>query len=83
MRAMSLPHNLQGRLVFERLKGLKSKGVKLRLAVNAPQTSREDTAELAAAGTSSARDVELVVCRVRREMCVKTHSFRMGCTNTD
>ncbi|XP_056294883.1 5'-3' exonuclease PLD3 isoform X2 [Pseudoliparis swirei] len=48
----------QGRLVFERLKGLKSKGVKLRLAVNAPQTSREDTAELAAAG-AEVREVDL------------------------
>ncbi|XP_068423183.1 5'-3' exonuclease PLD3-like isoform X2 [Clinocottus analis] len=48
----------QGRLVFEQLKGLKSKGVTLQIAVNAPQTSREDTAELAAAG-AEVREVDL------------------------
>ncbi|XP_034399354.1 5'-3' exonuclease PLD3 isoform X2 [Cyclopterus lumpus] len=48
----------QGRLVFEQLKGLKSKGVKLQIAVNAPQTSSEDTAELAAAG-AEVREVDL------------------------
>ncbi|XP_031713969.1 uncharacterized protein pld7 isoform X1 [Anarrhichthys ocellatus] len=48
----------QGRLVFEQLKRLKSKGVKLQIAVNAPQTSSEDTAELAAAG-AEVREVDL------------------------
>lgn len=44
------PHILQGRMVFEQLKQLESKGVKLQIAVNAPQTSTQDTAELAATG---------------------------------
>ncbi|XP_068455019.1 5'-3' exonuclease PLD3-like isoform X2 [Clinocottus analis] len=48
----------QGRQVFEHLKGLKSKGVTLQIAVNGPQTSREDTAELAAAG-AEVREVDL------------------------
>ncbi|KAL6118127.1 uncharacterized protein ACO6RY_15781 [Pungitius sinensis] len=52
------PSESQGRLVFEQLKRLKSKGVKLRIAVNAPQTSTEDTAELAAAG-ADVREVDL------------------------
>lgn len=47
------PHILQGRMVFEQLKKLESKGVKLQIAVNGPQTSTQDTAELAATGTSS------------------------------
>ena len=38
-------------MVFEKLKQLESKGVKLQVAVNAPQTSTEDTAELAATGS--------------------------------
>ncbi len=46
------PHTLQGRMVFEKLKQLESKGVNLQIAVNAPQTSTEDTTELAATGTS-------------------------------
>uniref|UniRef100_A0AAQ4P736 Phospholipase D family, member 7 n=1 Tax=Gasterosteus aculeatus aculeatus TaxID=481459 RepID=A0AAQ4P736_GASAC len=52
------PSESQGRLVFEHLKRLKSKGVQLRIAVNAPQTSAEDTAELAAAG-AEVREVDL------------------------
>lgn len=40
-------------MVFEHLKQLESKGVKLQIAVNAPQTSTQDTAELAATGTAS------------------------------
>lgn len=42
----------QGRKVFEHLKHLESRGVNLQVAVNAPQTSIKDTAELAAAGTN-------------------------------
>ncbi|XP_074503989.1 5'-3' exonuclease PLD3 isoform X2 [Sebastes fasciatus] len=48
----------QGRKVFEQLKQLGSKGVKLQIAVNAPQTSTQDTAELAAAG-AEVREVDL------------------------
>lgn len=43
---------LQGQMVFEHLKQLESKGVELQIAVNAPQTSTQDTAELAATGTA-------------------------------
>ncbi|XP_035525444.1 5'-3' exonuclease PLD3 [Morone saxatilis] len=48
----------QGRAVFEQLKQLESKGVKLQIAVNAPQTSTLDTAELAATG-AEVREVDL------------------------
>ncbi|XP_071362822.1 5'-3' exonuclease PLD3 isoform X2 [Trachinotus anak] len=48
----------QGRKVFEHLKQLESKGVKLQIAVNAPQTSTQDTAELAATG-AEVREVDL------------------------
>ncbi|XP_076018880.1 5'-3' exonuclease PLD3 isoform X2 [Genypterus blacodes] len=48
----------QGRQVFEKLKQLDSKHVKLQIAVNAPQTSSLDTAELAAAG-AEVREVNL------------------------
>ncbi|KAK5865189.1 hypothetical protein PBY51_016376 [Eleginops maclovinus] len=48
----------QGRMVFEKLKRLESKGVKLQIAVNAPQTSPQDTAELAATG-AEVREVDL------------------------
>ncbi|XP_033977079.1 5'-3' exonuclease PLD3 isoform X2 [Trematomus bernacchii] len=48
----------QGRMVFEKLKQLESKGVKLQVAVNAPQTSTKDTAELAATG-AEVREVDL------------------------
>lgn len=44
------PHILKGRMVFEQLKQLESKGVKLQIAVNTPQTSTQDTTELAATG---------------------------------
>lgn len=42
---------LQGRKVFKSLKHLESRGVNLQVAVNGPQTSIKDTAELAATGT--------------------------------
>ena len=48
---LSLYIILQGREVFEQLKKLESKGVKLQIAVNGPQTSTQDTADLAATGT--------------------------------
>ncbi|XP_059202077.1 5'-3' exonuclease PLD3 isoform X2 [Centropristis striata] len=48
----------QGRMVFEQLKQLQSKGVKLQIAVNAPQTSTQDTKELAATG-AEVREVDL------------------------
>ncbi|TDH07971.1 hypothetical protein EPR50_G00111590 [Perca flavescens] len=48
----------QGRMVFEQLKQLESKGVELQIAVNAPQTSTQDTAELAATG-AEVREVDL------------------------
>ncbi|XP_070769888.1 LOW QUALITY PROTEIN: 5'-3' exonuclease PLD3 [Enoplosus armatus] len=48
----------QGRMVFEQLKKLESKAVKLQIAVNAPQTSTQDTAELAATG-AEVREVDL------------------------
>uniref|UniRef100_A0A3Q3WUK3 PLD phosphodiesterase domain-containing protein n=1 Tax=Mola mola TaxID=94237 RepID=A0A3Q3WUK3_MOLML len=44
--------------VFEQLKKLESKGVKLQIAVNAPQTSTQDTADLAATG-AEVREVDL------------------------
>lgn len=39
-------------MVFDQLKQLESKGVKLQITVNAPQTSTEDIEELAAKGTT-------------------------------
>ncbi|XP_013883081.1 phospholipase D3 [Austrofundulus limnaeus] len=48
----------QGREVFEQLKQLESKGIKLQIAVNAPQTSTQETAELAATG-AQVREVDL------------------------
>lgn len=39
-------------MIFDGLKKLQSKGVKLQVAVNAPQTSAADTEELAAQGRS-------------------------------
>ncbi|KAF7661459.1 hypothetical protein LDENG_00261500 [Lucifuga dentata] len=48
----------QGRQVFEQLKILESKGVNLQIAVNGPQTSTRDTAELAATG-AEIREVNL------------------------
>ncbi|XP_015238879.1 PREDICTED: phospholipase D3-like isoform X1 [Cyprinodon variegatus] len=52
------PSDSQGRKVFEQLKELQSKGVKLQIAVNAPQTSTQDTAELTATG-AEVREVDL------------------------
>lgn len=63
------PHILQGRAVFEQLKQLESKGVKLQIAVNAPQTSTQDTAELAATGTSSHVNMEPMVLSLCCERC--------------
>ncbi|CAN9514699.1 unnamed protein product [Ophioblennius macclurei] len=48
----------QGREVFEQLKHLRSKGVKLQIAINSPQNSIRDTGELAAAG-AEVREVDL------------------------
>ncbi|KAM9850095.1 5'-3' exonuclease PLD3 isoform 2-T2 [Aulostomus maculatus] len=48
----------QGKKVFERLKQLESKGVEVQIAVNSPQTSTADTAELAASG-ADVREVHL------------------------
>ncbi|XP_026186054.1 phospholipase D3 isoform X2 [Mastacembelus armatus] len=48
----------QGRNVFEHLKQLESKGVNLQIAVNGPQSSTQDTVELAAAG-AKVREVDL------------------------
>ncbi|KAK7921849.1 hypothetical protein WMY93_008751 [Mugilogobius chulae] len=48
----------QGRLVFEKLKSLASKGVKLRVAVNAPQSQPEDTQELQQSG-AEVREVHM------------------------
>nr|XP_057919628.1 5'-3' exonuclease PLD3 isoform X2 [Doryrhamphus excisus] len=46
------PLDTQGRKVFERLKQLLSKDVKLHMVVNSPQIASQDTAELAAAGAN-------------------------------
>ncbi|XP_035983257.1 5'-3' exonuclease PLD3 isoform X1 [Fundulus heteroclitus] len=56
--ASSDPPDSQGREVFEQLKRLEAKGVKLQIAVNAPQRSRQDTADLAATG-AQVREVDL------------------------
>uniref|UniRef100_A0AAX7SVE7 PLD phosphodiesterase domain-containing protein n=1 Tax=Astatotilapia calliptera TaxID=8154 RepID=A0AAX7SVE7_ASTCA len=48
----------QGRKVFEQLMKLESKGVKLQIAVNAPQQSNHDTADLAGTG-AEVREVDL------------------------
>ncbi|CAI5651426.1 phospholipase D3 isoform X2 [Oreochromis niloticus] len=48
----------QGRKVFEQLMKLESKGVKLQIAVNAPQQSNQDTADLAGTG-AEVREVDL------------------------
>ncbi|XP_034738661.1 5'-3' exonuclease PLD3 isoform X3 [Etheostoma cragini] len=57
-RELSHSSDSQGRMVFEQLKQLESKGVELQIAVNAPQTSTQDTAELAATG-AEVREVDL------------------------
>lgn len=46
-------HDSQGRKVFEQLMKLESKGVKLQIAVNAPQQSNQDTADLAGTGKNA------------------------------
>lgn len=48
----------EGRKVFEHLMKLESRGVKLQIAVNAPQESPRDTADLAATG-AELREVDL------------------------
>ncbi|XP_034453602.1 5'-3' exonuclease PLD3 isoform X1 [Hippoglossus hippoglossus] len=48
----------QGRRVFDHLKRLQSKGVKLQIAVNGPQTSTQETSELTATG-AEVREVDL------------------------
>ncbi|XP_066574950.1 uncharacterized protein pld7 isoform X2 [Amia ocellicauda] len=53
-----LPSALPGQRIFEQLKGLQSRGVRLRIAVNGPQSYTRDTEELAAAG-AEVRSVEL------------------------
>lgn len=72
------PHTLQGRKVFEKLKQLESKGVNLQIAVNAPQTSTQDTEELAATGTASPYNRDLTVlslsCAVHKLKQYKTTS---------
>ncbi|XP_029972650.1 phospholipase D3-like isoform X1 [Salarias fasciatus] len=50
----------QGREVFQQLKQLHARGVKLQIAVNSPQKSIRDTGELAAAG-AEVREVDLQV----------------------
>ncbi|KAM4555152.1 5'-3' exonuclease PLD3 isoform 2-T3 [Odontesthes bonariensis] len=52
------PSDSQGRKVFEQMKQLESKGVKLQIAVNAPQMSTKDTSELSATG-AEVREVDL------------------------
>ncbi|XP_061581851.1 5'-3' exonuclease PLD3 isoform X2 [Cololabis saira] len=52
------PSDSQGRQVFERLMELEARGLKLQVAVNAPQTSTQDTADLAATG-AEIREVDL------------------------
>ncbi|XP_077389082.1 uncharacterized protein pld7 isoform X2 [Festucalex cinctus] len=51
-------NDTQGRKVFEQLKQLLSKNVKVKIAVNSPQTATQDTSELAAAG-AKIREVDL------------------------
>ncbi|KAM6977871.1 5'-3' exonuclease PLD3 [Aplochiton taeniatus] len=48
----------QGKEVFKHLMQLQPKGVKLQIAVNAPQSSAQDTADLAATG-AEVREVDL------------------------
>ncbi|XP_029917360.1 phospholipase D3 isoform X2 [Myripristis murdjan] len=52
------PTDSQGRKVFDQLMQLESKGVKLQIAVNAPQTSTQDTENLAATG-AEIREIDL------------------------
>ncbi|XP_072520124.1 5'-3' exonuclease PLD3 isoform X2 [Salminus brasiliensis] len=52
------PSAIQGKELFSQLKQLQSRGVNLKIAVNAPQTSRADTDELAGTG-AEIREVDL------------------------
>lgn len=52
------PSSMEGKELFNRLKQLQSRGVNLQIAVNAPQTSRADTDELAGTG-AEIREVDL------------------------
>lgn len=52
------PSDSQGKRVFKHLMQLQPKGVKLQIAVNAPQSTTQDTAELAATG-AEVREVDL------------------------
>ena len=53
MTASRVGDCLQGREVFQELSRLPARGVRLQVAVNAPQSSTVDTAALAAAGRLS------------------------------
>ncbi|XP_056156764.1 uncharacterized protein pld7 isoform X2 [Lampris incognitus] len=55
---LTQPTDSQGRKVLDQLKELKAKAVKLQIAVNTPQTSSQDTSELAATG-AEIREVDL------------------------
>ncbi|XP_077434519.1 5'-3' exonuclease PLD3 isoform X2 [Vanacampus margaritifer] len=76
----------QGRKVFEQLKQLPSKRVKLKIAVNGPQTATQDTSELAAAG-AKIREVDLKSISggiVHTKMLVIDHKhFYLGSANMD
>ncbi|XP_026213159.1 phospholipase D3 isoform X2 [Anabas testudineus] len=58
LRGDDLESDSEGKKVFEHLKHLESRGVNLQIAVNSPQTSTKDTAELAATG-AEVRKVDL------------------------
>ncbi|XP_077465276.1 5'-3' exonuclease PLD3-like isoform X1 [Stigmatopora argus] len=76
----------QGRKVFEQLKQLPSKRVKLKIAVNGPQSVTEDTKELAAAG-ANIREVDLTsltrgILHTKLLVIDKKH-FYLGSANMD
>ncbi|CAB1447467.1 unnamed protein product [Pleuronectes platessa] len=76
----------QGRRVFDHLKHLQSKGVKLQIAVNGPQTSTRDTSELTAAG-AEVREVDLKavtggIVHTKLWVVDQTH-FYLGSANMD
>lgn len=52
------PTDLQGKEVFKELMQLQSKGLKLQIAVNGPQSSTQDTSDLATTG-AEVREVDL------------------------
>ncbi|KAI4874729.1 hypothetical protein NFI96_028351 [Prochilodus magdalenae] len=52
------PSAIQGKELFSRLKQLESRGVDLKIAINAPQTSTADTDELAGTG-AEIREIDL------------------------